>query len=1081
MKIIGLIILIFWITWLYSSSPHPVMIEVQTSYGSPPSSIGLSFQAWRLGHPNTVLDLGSTDCYYPAFGIYLHINCGSFAVWNPGDTLRVEVFDDLAEEWYSQDYELNGENIQTFDIGNGGMVLGVRLDLPDQIGFRYYDGLIFDMENYLSYMWDDNYIITIEGNENIEIEIDSLILEMSADGSWFGSEALEITFDSNSFRTVAVDTIEVEVYPNHAPVFQFPEGGFYFNEDEELSMELMNYCTDFENDTLYFDIGNYEILICEISGSELYLSAPLNWFGSEVITITAEDGQNRVLSSAEVNIAVLAVNDPPQLYFPDYLESEEDTVIQFTISEVIYDVDGDSLYIYASGNEFLTLEATAEMIYIYPELNWFGTETVIINVFDQTITVADTVTFDILPVNDPPEIDLPDYKTFAADLPMTMDFSPYVNDVDNEILFMNAEAEHILISFEGLLAEFTTLDNWHGSEDVLFIIDDGVERISASDTMTINCFLLEDSIIEISDVSIDEGNYLEIDINSSEIFEHWSVSSYEFILYYDPYYLQYFGYTTEGTLSAGGNVSLEVTEENQSAQINITYNHYLPLTGEGSILKIWFSAECYGEVEITGSEFYYNNQQIGGVIPGNVSINDIGNSSHPPQAIAGEDFSVFSGAEAFLDGTLSWDPDGDDLEYLWQAPEEIVLDDPTSSTPSFIAPIVNVNTDFEIILQVTDPEDHSSYDSVIVTILYQNFAPQIDLPESLEILEDNPIEVDFSPYLHDDNGDDLSLSCEGSEYINVEISELIVNFSPAENWFGEEYLTFIVSDDITRLFSSDSLLIIVLPVNDPPNAGAGDNISIRDGEAGILDGSDSYDIDSEELSYFWESSDNIAIADPYSVTTTFITFDCEASITEIVYLTVDDQQSRLTDTDSLLVTITDDEVRNLEAVNLGELSVELSWEEPYAYINGVYYEVFRDSIMVDNTEENSIIIESAFGLHSFGVRAVYPDGYSEIVSIQIEVTDQKENNLPVITELRQIFPNPFNPSTEISYTLAEDTFLDLTIYNIKGQKVVQLVNEHKKAGYHKESWNAVGLASGVYFVKMNSARRNQKKKVILIK
>jgi len=63
-----------------------------------------------------------------------------------------------------------------------------------------------------------------------------------------------------------------------------------------------------------------------------------------------------------------------------------------------------------------------------------------------------------------------------------------------------------------------------------------------------------------------------------------------------------------------------------------------------------------------------------------------------------------------------------------------------------------------------------------------------------------------------------------------------------------------------------------------------------------------------------------------------------------------------------------------------------------------------------------------------------------------------------------IFPNPFNPSTNISYYLAKDGYVKLSIYNITGQEIAELINEFKYKGEYSVSFNGQSLAGGIYFI-----------------
>ncbi len=83
--------------------------------------------------------------------------------------------------------------------------------------------------------------------------------------------------------------------------------------------------------------------------------------------------------------------------------------------------------------------------------------------------------------------------------------------------------------------------------------------------------------------------------------------------------------------------------------------------------------------------------------------------------------------------------------------------------------------------------------------------------------------------------------------------------------------------------------------------------------------------------------------------------------------------------------------------------------------------------------------------------------------------------------LDQNYPNPFNPSTAIQFSLEKSGKTVLEIYNTLGQKVATLVNGELNAGAHRYQWNASGLASGVYFYRLQSNEFVATKKMLLVK
>ena len=83
--------------------------------------------------------------------------------------------------------------------------------------------------------------------------------------------------------------------------------------------------------------------------------------------------------------------------------------------------------------------------------------------------------------------------------------------------------------------------------------------------------------------------------------------------------------------------------------------------------------------------------------------------------------------------------------------------------------------------------------------------------------------------------------------------------------------------------------------------------------------------------------------------------------------------------------------------------------------------------------------------------------------------------------LEQNYPNPFNPTTMINYQLRMTNDVDLSIYNVLGQKVVALVSDRQKSGYYQIGWDASIYPSGIYYYVINSGTYREVKKMILLK
>jgi hypothetical protein len=79
------------------------------------------------------------------------------------------------------------------------------------------------------------------------------------------------------------------------------------------------------------------------------------------------------------------------------------------------------------------------------------------------------------------------------------------------------------------------------------------------------------------------------------------------------------------------------------------------------------------------------------------------------------------------------------------------------------------------------------------------------------------------------------------------------------------------------------------------------------------------------------------------------------------------------------------------------------------------------------------------------------------------------------------YPNPFNPSTNISFDIPAEMHVSLVIYDVSGRIVAELVNGMKSANTYNVVWNANQNASGVYFVKLAAGSAIQTQKIMLIK
>lgn len=166
------------------------------------------------------------------------------------------------------------------------------------------------------------------------------------------------------------------------------------------------------------------------------------------------------------------------------------------------------------------------------------------------------------------------------------------------------------------------------------------------------------------------------------------------------------------------------------------------------------------------------------------------------------------------------------------------------------------------------------------------------------------------------------------------------------------------------------------------------------------------------------------------------------------------------------------------------------------------YPGFVDSVLRVGFNKREAILSLGLGgkdsspAYRVIVEGLLPDGSSFCGSTCIKVKGPKPDHFEAMAktnhstpqnfELSQNHPNPFNPETEISYYLPVDAHVNLSIYNILGQKVKTLVDGFETAGWKNSRWDGrdekgIEITSGVYFYKICAGGFVEIKKMIMLK
>jgi hypothetical protein len=139
-------------------------------------------------------------------------------------------------------------------------------------------------------------------------------------------------------------------------------------------------------------------------------------------------------------------------------------------------------------------------------------------------------------------------------------------------------------------------------------------------------------------------------------------------------------------------------------------------------------------------------------------------------------------------------------------------------------------------------------------------------------------------------------------------------------------------------------------------------------------------------------------------------------------------------------------------------------------------EVYRD--LLEPPATLTIRVHADAGKYITSVDAV-PFYVKDTASISVE--EDKNLSISNTYELYTNYPNPFNSSTKIMYSIPNSTFVTVNIYDIFGRKIESLVSKFQKADTYSIEFNAGNLSSGIYFYRLQTGEYTDTKKLILKK
>lgn len=166
----------------------------------------------------------------------------------------------------------------------------------------------------------------------------------------------------------------------------------------------------------------------------------------------------------------------------------------------------------------------------------------------------------------------------------------------------------------------------------------------------------------------------------------------------------------------------------------------------------------------------------------------------------------------------------------------------------------------------------------------------------------------------------------------------------------------------------------------------------------------------------------------------------------------------------------------MNVVITGNFGVTEASYNPGFQNTGKWYDFFSgDSMTVSDVNMSVSLLPGEFKIYTT-MKLPTPEP-----GIATSIFEKDENELPVDFNLDQNFPNPFNPSTKISFSIPQSGMVNLAVYNSVGELVKVLVNEQMSQGKYNVDFDGAGLSSGIYFYRLVSEGTVLSKKMILLK
>lgn len=579
--------------------------------------------------------------------------------------------------------------------------------------------------------------------------------------------------------------------------------------DTTLVLNLDDYVVDPDNtdNQLQWTISGFSRVTVEFSRSEhtLTIITPADWSGSERGTFKVED-PDHLFDQTTMTIKAKYADQPPIFTTIPELSTPEDTPIQINLAHYVQDADSpvDSLKFSVDAVAHLQLALHDSLLKVIPDKDWNGKARIEVHAQDESgLTDSTTITLIVQAVDDAPVLaKLPNIR-MPQDTTVSLDLNAYVWDVDNDKADLSWHFEnypHVTLSFNAQNGQLriSSPSQWSGFEYIRVSVEDPDGKM-ASDTLVVYVEKISYAplLSAIPEIVFNEDQADKINLND---------------------------YVSDKDTPLA-NLYWEV-RGNRHIHYQIDYvRKTVTLTADSN----WFGNETFWLKVVDPDQHADSARVTVRVLP----VND------PPQFknFPAIDLSRIN-PRTVIYRNYVWDVDDTRdnlyLRVLYSGSVQITV---RSDSVSFQVADDWYGTQ-TIRLSVQDAAGAADTTNVIVYRQNLQTAPRIVDLDSLHLEEDQTRSISLASHVQDpDNASgEITWNVQAPSYLGARLdgSGQQLRIQPAANWNGEDFVVLKATDPQGH-FDYDTLQVVVLPVNDPPNIEAIPDIIMLAGTYFTLD------------------------------------------------------------------------------------------------------------------------------------------------------------------------------------------------------------------------------------------------------